>query len=380
VREVGRRFAPRFEALGFRTRWVDGSAFGRAGHLVARRPGVHARRTVLLIGHLDTVFEPDSPFQHFALSPDSLASGPGVADMKGGDVVMLLALRGVAAAGALDRFDFRVVLDGDEENAGSPVALARAELLEAARGCDAAIGFEDGAGDPAQAIVARRGAGDWTLRVSGHRAHSSQIFREGVGAGAAFEAARILEQFRDSLASEPHLTFSPGLVLAGSQLFGSPLPGEQKSDRGEAEGKANVVADTALVRGDLRALTPQQLEHARAVMSRIAARSLSETHAILTFADGYPPLAPAPGHDALLALFDRASRDLGEGAVTATNPDDAGAADVSFVGELVPMALDGVGLAGPGGHSVHERADLHVLRRNARRVAVTLLRLAASAK
>ena len=91
VRAVGEVFEPHFNALGFTTRWVDGAAFGRAGHLIAERKGrgIH----VLLIGHLDTVFEPTSPFQRFERVDANIAKGPGTADMKGGIVVGLAALR-----------------------------------------------------------------------------------------------------------------------------------------------------------------------------------------------------------------------------------------------------------------------------------------------
>ncbi len=373
VKAVAEQLAPHFRALGFETRWVDGASFGRAGHLVATRVGRHAALKVLLIGHLDTVFEADSPFQRFVRVDDSTATGPGIADMKGGDVIALLALEGLAASGALERLDVRVVFDGDEENAGHPREAARRALVEAARGCDVAIGFEDGAGRRGEALTARRGSSGWVLRVSGHRAHSSQVFRDEVGAGAVFEAARILDAFRDSLAGEPHLTFNPGLVLGGSAVASEPGSG-----RGSAEGKTNVVAETTLVNGDLRTLTPEQLVRARAVMSRIVARHLPRTDATITFSDGYPPLAPAPGHDALLAVYDGASRDLGAGPVVASNPDDAGAADVSFISTLVPMVMDGVGLAGSGGHSTHETGDLPTLALNARRVALTLMRLAAA--
>jgi len=61
VRQVGDVLRSEFEALGFTTRWIDGAPFKRAGHLVAEHPGRGPR--MLLIGHLDTVFEPDSPFQ-----------------------------------------------------------------------------------------------------------------------------------------------------------------------------------------------------------------------------------------------------------------------------------------------------------------------------
>src|SRR5437868_351119 len=104
VRDVGGVFRPQFDALGFKTQWIEGAPFGRAGHLVARWQGksAHARKHVLLIGHLDTVFEPDSPFQKFERVDANIARGPGTADMKGGIVVALTALAALKRANALD--------------------------------------------------------------------------------------------------------------------------------------------------------------------------------------------------------------------------------------------------------------------------------------
>ncbi len=164
---------------------------------------------MLFIGHLDTVFEEDSPFQHWVRINDSTATGPGINDMKGGDVVMLLALRALKTAGMLDRVLVTVVLTGDEENAGMPVPLARRDLVAAADWADIAIGFEDAAGDPRTAVIGRRSSGSWLLRTAGRAYHSSVIFRPEVGSGAIFEAARILTAFHDSLSREPNLTFNP---------------------------------------------------------------------------------------------------------------------------------------------------------------------------
>ena len=97
VRQVGELFAEAFEALGFETEWVDGASFNRAGHLVASR-GQRGPK-VLMIGHLDTVFAADSPFQRYEALPDNRAKGPGATDMKGGNVVMLQALRALAVIG-----------------------------------------------------------------------------------------------------------------------------------------------------------------------------------------------------------------------------------------------------------------------------------------
>lgn len=369
VREVGKLFAAELDALGFTTRWVDGTPFKRAGHLVAERarPG----RRFLLIGHLDTVFEADSPFQKFERLNDRQARGPGIIDMKGGDVIIVHTLKALHAAGALDRMHVSVVMTGDEESSGDPQDVARAALVAAAKGVDVAIGFEDGAGDPRTAVIGRRGTTAWQLTVTGKPAHSSQIFRPDIGYGAIFEAARILNAFRETLAGEPHLTFNPALIVGGTT---AELDVTQA--RGSAFGKDNVIPESAVVSGDLRALSTGQFAEARKRMEAIvASSSLAQTKATIAFDEGYPPLAPTDGNRKLLALYDQASRDVGAGPVTAVDPDRAGAADVSFIAGEVPMILDGVGLMGDGGHTVNETADLTALPSQTKRAALLLYRL-----
>ena len=374
VREVGRIYAAELERLGFETRWVDGSGFERAGHLVAQweggREGNPDLPYLLLIGHLDTVFEPDSPFQRFERISETAAHGPGVTDMKGGDVVMISALAALAAAGVLDDLRLAVVMTGDEEKSGRPLSLARQALIEAAEGADAAIGFEDGDGDPETAVISRRGASGWRLTVTGVPAHSSQIFTKEIGAGAIYEASRILTSFYEELSGEPDLTFNPGTILGGTDVE---FDGEQS--RGSAFGKTNVVAERAVVAGDLRALSLEQYERAKAKMQAMVAAHLPMTEAEISFSDGYPPLAPSPGNRRLLALYDQVSRDLGFGPVTAVDPRRAGAADVSFVVSHVPQILDGIGLMGTGGHTLDETADLTTLPMQTKRAAVLLYRL-----
>src|SRR6185312_7278964 len=368
VREVGAILRAQFDSLGFTTRWVDGSAFHRAGHLVAEHPGPGPK--ILLIGHLDTVFDPDSPFQKFERLDDSTARGPGVIDMKGGDVIALYALRALKEAGALDSMHVVVVYDGDEEDAGSPLSLARKTLIDAAHGAAAALGFEDGAGDPRTAVISRRGDISWTLTTTGRTAHSSQIFTKEYGAGAIYEAARVLDQFYRQLSTERYLTFNPGIIVGGTAVS---LDSTQSA--GTAAGKTNVVADSALVSGDLRTLSPEQLANAQRAMQRIVAQTLPMTTAHLEFADGYPPMAPTAGNKRLLAMYDRASRDLGFGAVVAVDPSRAGAADVSFVANIVPMAIDALGLSGHDDHSEQETADLRMLPVQTKRAALLMYRL-----
>ncbi len=241
VRAVGAVLRAEFDALGFETRWIDGAAWRRAGHLVATHPAA-GRPKFLLIGHLDTVFEPDSPFQKFQRVDERTARGPGIIDMKGGDVIIVAALKVLRAAGVLGQMDVTVVMTGDEEAPGDPHSRAREALVEAAKGRDVAIGFEDGPGDPRYAVTARRGTTGWVLRVTGTPAHSSQIFSEEIGPGAIYEAARILNAFREQLSAEPHLTFNPGVVVGGTAVEFN-----EAEARGTAFGKTNVVAEHATV-------------------------------------------------------------------------------------------------------------------------------------
>lgn len=368
VREVGRVFHAELEALGFKARWVDGAPFKRAGHLLAEHPGAGPR--ILLIGHLDTVFERDSPFQKFERVDERTARGPGIIDMKGGDVVMISALKALRSTGDLDAMNLVVVMTGDEEDSGDPLSAAREALVSAAEGADIAIGFENGPGDPKLGVTARRGTTGWQVRATGAPAHSSQIFREDIGYGAVYEMARIINGFREQMAGEAHLTFNPGVLLGGTAVEFDPV-----QLRGSAFGKTNVVAEHAVASGDLRALSAEQFQKARQKMEGIVAASLPHTRATITFDEGYPPMAPTEGNARLLAMYDQASRDLGFGAVAAVNPDRAGAADVSFVAGKITTVIDGVGLMGRDDHTVKETADLTTLSSQTKRMAVLLRRI-----
>lgn len=369
VRAVGQLFKAEFDALGFKTTWIDGAAFQRAGHLVADHPGAGPR--ILLIGHLDTVFELDSPFQKFERAAGNVANGPGVIDMKGGDVVIIQALKALKSTGALAAMNVVVVMTGDEEDGGRPLTVARAALVDAAKGATYAIGFENGDSNIAHAVSARRGIQSWELHVKSKTGHSSQIFTADAGNGAIFEAARILNTFREKLGSEPHLTFNPGVIGGGTTA-----EYDNKNATVKSFGKTNVIAAEAVVTGDMRALTMDQFSKTRAAMEAIVTAAQSATTAAtITFGEGYPPLAPTPGNDALLAAYNKASEDLGLGTVTAVTPDRAGAADVSFIGGQVKSVIDAVGMKGGDDHSPAEHADLGSLAIQAKRAAVTLLRL-----
>jgi glutamate carboxypeptidase len=375
VRAVGAAFARELASIGFETRWAEmPPEMQRAGHLVAERlPRNRAGRTVaprgkrlLLIGHLDTVFEGEGT--RFEMVDDSTARGAGTNDMKGGNVVAVEALRALHAVGALDNMHVIVVFTGDEESAGDPVEIARRDLIEAARRSDVALGFEPG--EPSHAVVARRSSSDWVLEVTGRQAHSSGIFSQGTGYGAIFEAARIINAFREALVGQEYLTFGPGIIVGGTDVVYDTL-----NTRGTAGGKTNIVPRSATVHGDLRALTQGQKDSARAVMrSIVESGNLPQTSARIRFGDSYPPMSPRAENYALLAEYDEISRALGYGPVEAHDPGRRGAADISFVAPLIP-GMDGLGAWGRGSHTPTEDVNLNSLPRATARAAVLMYRL-----
>ncbi|OFI32828.1 peptidase M20 [Alteromonas lipolytica] len=369
VKSVAELLMPEFQTLGFDVRFEDGGEFNRAGHLIAKLEGGNGPK-ILLIGHLDTVFEPSSPFQTFAYVDENHVSGPGVADMKGGNIIMLEALRALHAAGKLASMNIMVVMTGDEELSGRPLALSKKALIDGAKWADIALGFENGDGNPATANVSRRGSVDWVLTVTGTPAHSSQVFKPTVGAGAIYEASRILNAFYTKLRSEQLLTFNPGRIIGGTEVTH-----DKSSNSGTTFGKNNVVAEHAVVTGDIRAVSQEQLTRVQHKMRAIVQQSLPQTGAEITFGEGYPPLSPSAGNQQLLNLYSEVSQDLGQGKVAAVNPLNAGAADVSFTSEYVEMALDGLGMSGSGGHTVKETAVISALPAQAKRAAILLSRL-----
>ncbi len=376
VREVGRVFREELDALGFETRWVEfPPETDRAGQLFGTRMGNGTGPKILLIGHIDTVFEEDSPFQRFRRSGDT-AYGPGVNDMKSGDVALLYALKALSHAGVLDEISIVVALTGEEESPGRPLSVSRKDLIEAGQWSDLALGFESGRriGEVEYATVARRSSSGWTLKVEGSMGHSSRIFNEEYGAGAIFEAARILSGFYEEVRGEELLTFNAGVILGGTDV-----EFDEAQKRGTAFGKTNVIPQTALVRGGIRTISDEQLERTRDGMRKVVARHLPHTSASITFSDGYPAMAPGPENYALLEKLSRVNQDLGNGPMEALDPGARGAADISFVAPYTP-GLSGMGPYGSGAHSPEETLDLTSLKLSAKRAAILMLRLAREEK
>jgi len=368
VKEVGEVFSTAFNEIGFETKWIDmPEEMNRAGHLFASIDGDKGKK-LLLIGHLDTVFEENSPFQTFERFNDSMAYGPGANDMKGGDVIVLYALKALADLNLLKRANITVAFTGDEESTGKPLSISRQSLIEAGKKADIALGFET-ATSFENATIARRGASGWRVETKGKRAHSSGVFNENIGAGAIFEMSRILNAFYEEVRGEEYLTFNPGTLLGGTFV-----DYDKQTSSGEVFGKTNVVAQTAVVNGGLRFISEEQKENARAKMRAIVSQNLPQTSASIRFADSYPAMGPTAGNQAVLEVLSDVSQDLGFGPVTGYDPSRRGAADISFVADYID-GLDGLGTMGNGAHTPQETVNLKTMNALIQRAAVLIYRL-----
>lgn len=372
VEKVGAMMRAELEPLGFKVEWKPMRDTGRAGHLIATHTGKPDAKRLLLIAHLDTVFEPDSPFQTFVRNGD-MGEGPGAGDDKGGMVVIVAALRAMKAAGTLKDANIEIHMTGDEEDAGTPIEKARADLIDAGKRSDVALDFEglvrDNGAD--MGSVARRSSDSWTVTATGKSAHSSGIFSTAAGDGAIYELTRIIHRFRTEL-PEPNLTFNVGLIAGGQQA-----DLDAGGIRATVNGKTNIIAPIAVARGDLRALSPEQIERVKAKMAAIVAEHAPGTDARIAFdPGGYPSMAPTAGNRALLAKLNSVNRDLGLAEMAPLDPLKRGAGDISFVAADVD-GLAGLGPYSTGDHAPGEAVDIPSISRQATRAAILMSRLSA---
>ncbi len=372
---------PQLEALGFKVHWDAMEKLdGRAGDLVAEHAcpmgtGMCGKR-LLLIGHMDTVFDLSSPFQKYEIVPGTngrVATGPGTCDMKGGLVVMLSSLKSMKAAGVLENSEISIVLSGDEEDAARPISVSRKDMIDAAKHSDVALEFENafrnGRLDGTDAVrIGRRSSITWRLETTGKSGHSSVVFGDKLGYGAIYELARIIDQFRTQL-REPGLTYSVGLVLSGAT---AELDAEKT--RGTATGKGNVIPPAALAVGDMRTISEEQTARVKKAMEEIVSKHLPLTDAHITFDEAYPSMAVTPASEALLAKLQRVNQTLGYGVEEVTDPMLGGAGDIAFVAPYVP-GLVGVGAMGIGAHAAGELVYLDSMPKQAKRMALLMYRL-----
>ena len=399
VKKVGAIFAREFEKANFKTQWIQlPDSLRRAGHLVAmlgfnNEPadknmtnaeklnsavGVNKNKVALtknkkgkklfLIGHLDTVFEPDMPANPFSMLNDSTATGQGVNDMKGGDVVMIIALQALHAQGLLNDAAIIAYLTGDEEHAANPREISRGDFIERAKQTDIALAFE-GANGINSVATARRGASSWSLNVKAKTGHSSGVFTPNAGYGAIYEAARIVNEFRVQLSTEKYLTFNPGVFIGGSEMNY-----DASKSTGTAIGKTNIISPEVKVTGDLRFLTEEQKLNARKKMEAIVDNNLAGTKSTIKFEDGIPSMAPTEGNNKVLEIISGVTKDMGVGATIAGDPGARGAGDISYIAAYVD-GIDGLGASGKGAHAPGETINLKEMPYLIKRAALTIYRL-----
>jgi len=368
VKKVGDVFAREFSKAGLTPEWVPlPDSMRRAGHLVASRKGTKGKK-LFLIGHLDTVFEPDMPPNPYKRLNDSTATGQGVNDMKGGDVVAIIALQVLEEMGLLKNATIVAYFTGDEERSGSPTSVSRKDFIERAKSCDVALGFE-GASGLRNVATGRRGSSGWELKVAAKTGHSATIFTPNAGYGAIYEAARILNSFREELSTEKYLTFNPGIIVGGSEMSYN-----EKTAKGDAIGKTNIISPAVTVTGDLRFLTEKQKIAAREKMTAITQRNLGGTSASIRFKDGIPAMEPTEGNDVIRAVISDVTVAMGLGPTVAGDPGSRGAGDISYVAKYL-SGIDGLGASGKGAHAPGETINLKEFPLLIQRTALLIHRL-----
>ena len=368
VKKVGDLFSVELEKAGLKTEWINlPDSLHRAGHLVASRQGKKGKK-LFLIGHLDTVFELDMPFAKYQRLNDSTATGQGVNDMKGGDVVIIMALQALQSMGLLKDATITAYFTGDEEKAGFPISVSRKDFIERAKNCEIALAFE-GANGLNSVATARRGSSSWRLQVKAKTGHSAGIFTPTAGYGAIYEAARIINSFREELSNEQFLTFNPGLIIGGSEISY-----DEKTAKGEALGKTNIISPEVVVTGDLRFLTEAQKEAAREKMRAITTKSLNGTSSSIQFRDGIPSMEPTEGNKKILQKIDGVTQSMGLGATKAGDPGARGAGDISYIAKYIDC-VDGLGASGRGAHAPGETINLKEFPLLIQRAALLIYRL-----
>jgi glutamate carboxypeptidase len=318
-------------------------AHGR--HLVVRvRP--EAARRVLLTGHMDTVFAVDHPFQALTDRPDGVLNGPGTADMKGGIAVMLAALQALEASGSTLGYD--VMINSDEETGSASSAALIAEL---ARGKLAALTYEPAAMPDGTLAGARPGSGNFSFAITGRAAHAGRNPQDGRNAivAAADLVLKLAALRRDGLSVNPA--------------------------RIDGGGPNNVVPDHAIVRVNLRPLTPKLEAEARASIGAAVA-AVARDHDVGIHAHGgfgRPPKPLTPAAEKLFGLVRDAGRDLGQ---TIGWKPSGGVCDGNNIAACGVPVVDTMGVRGGAIHSDQEFVILASLGERAALSALTLARLA----
>ena len=338
VDAVGRIVRGWLEAAGATVETVPQER--RGDHSRATWRGAADAPTVVLIGHIDTVFPTGTAAARPFTVTENRATGPGVSDMKSGVLAGIYAIRALRDCG-VPLPTVRYVINTDEE-VGSQTS--RALIEETARGADAAYILEPGrAVGPGCIVTTRKGLGLYTLRVTGKAAHAGGEPWRGRSA--------ILEMAHKTIAL--HALTTPNLT-AGNTEGVTVTVGVVRGGT-----KRNVVPAECIAEIDLRAPTAAAVAQTETAMRAIAATStIPGTTGELTGAINRPPMETSPAQDRLLAL---ARAILGGYDIPLEAIGTGGGSDGNFTAALGTPTLDALGPMGGGAHSPEEYLDVTTL-------------------
>jgi glutamate carboxypeptidase len=312
----------------------------------AKRP--QASIQALLVIHYDTVYAPEHSFKSVTREDEQTLRGPGVADAKGGIVVMLNALLALEQSPDAKNIGWRVLLNPDEE-IGSPGSAHF--LTEAAKQSHFALVFEP-APTPQTLVTQRKGSGNFSVIFHGRSAHAGREIEK--GRNAILAAARFAIDATAAISTIPGATFNVGKIDGG--------------------GPVNVVPDLAILRLNLRVVTPEQQQQVETRLAElIAAANRDDITATLHGHFSSPPWAPAPQSQALFEQLCAAGRKLGLDLRAAAS---GGASDANKIASTGLPVLDSLGPVGADIHSQNERIHIPSLVERAKLSALLLTRLA----
>jgi glutamate carboxypeptidase len=333
--QLGEYLAQEFERLGGKVTLDPQTDAG--DNLKAEFPGAAipgtASKPVLLLGHFDTVWPlgtlKNMPFR----MEGGRAFGPGVYDMKAGITMMLFALRALRTSGAAHR-PVTVLLDSDEE-IGS--ATGRPLVEATAKNCEAALVLEPSQGLQGCLKTARKGVGDFTIRVRGRASHAGVDFEK--GHSAVVELARQVLEVAKFTDLARGITVNPGVVQGGT--------------------RTNVVAAEAWAEVDIRIA---RAADARELEARFAALKPFDPACTLEVTGGLnrPPMERTEGTVRLFRAAQELAKKIGLELDEAAT---GGGSDGNFTSALGVPTLDGLGAVGEGAHAAHESIVLEELPR-----------------
>jgi glutamate carboxypeptidase len=330
VDRLGKFLAGEFARIGGKVTFHPQTAFG--DHLQAELSGSASKpKPILLLGHFDTVW-PLGTLKSMPFRVDGgRAFGPGIYDMKAGIAMMLFALRALAFAGVEHR-PVTVLLDTDEE-VGSVTGRPLVEAV--AKECEAVLVLEPSQGPQGHLKTARKGVGDYTLRVRGRASHAGVDFEK--GHSAILELSRQIVEVAKFTDLARGITVNPGVVQGGT--------------------RANVVAAEACAEVDIRIA---RAADAAELEQRFAALRAFDPNCSLEITGGLnrPPMERTEGTVRLFRLAQQHAAALG---IPLDEASTGGGSDGNFTSALGLPTLDGLGAVGEGAHAANESIVLSEL-------------------